>query len=211
MTARNERLPLLGRDKCCRFPGCSHDKWLDAHHVMHWADGGDTSMDNTLLLCSTHHRLLHEGGFTIQKNFAGEWYFRNGDGKALPQFPAPALPIEPANPDNPSRDGYALAAEFSAHSEVNECQRRYGFLESAGCMRSSDRQSAPQHLAQELSVTSTSANPDNPSRDGYALAVELSAHSEVNACQRRYKFSESEGYLCSSARKAPPENPVLAL
>jgi hypothetical protein len=107
---------LLGRDKCCRFPGCSHDKWLDAHHVMHWVDGGDTSMDNTLLLCSTHHRLLHEGGFTIQKNFAGEWYFRNGDGKALPQFPAPAplidlalsLPIEPANPDNPSRDGYRL-------------------------------------------------------------------------------------------------------
>jgi hypothetical protein len=63
---------LLDRDKCCRFPGCSHDKWLDGHHVMHWADGGDTRMDNTLLLCSTHHRLLHEGGFTIQKNFAGE-------------------------------------------------------------------------------------------------------------------------------------------
>jgi hypothetical protein len=121
---------LLGRDKCCRFPGCSHDKWLDAHHVMHWADGGDTSMDNTLLLCSTHHRLLHEGGFTIQKNFAGEWYFRNGDGKALPQFPASAalsLPMEPVNPDdNPSRDGCALAVEFSAHNEVNECQRRCG-------------------------------------------------------------------------------------
>ncbi|MFT6517353.1 MAG: hypothetical protein ACJATP_001016 [Candidatus Azotimanducaceae bacterium] len=119
---------LLGPDKCCRFPSCSHDKWLDAHHVMHWADGGDTSMDNTLLLCSTHHRLLHEGGFTIQKNFAGEWYFRNGEGKALPQFPAPALrmdpelslPIAPTIPDNPSRDGYALVAEFSAYNEVNE-------------------------------------------------------------------------------------------
>jgi len=40
---------LLGRAKHCRFPGCSHAKWLDAHHVMHWADGGETSMDNTLL------------------------------------------------------------------------------------------------------------------------------------------------------------------
>jgi hypothetical protein len=121
---------LLGRDKCCRFPGCSHDKWLDAHHVMHWADGGDTSMDNTLLLCSTHHRLLHEGGFTIQKNFAGEWYFRNGDGKALPQYPAPAQSQRPnaAGSPNPSRDGYPLPAEFCGHDEINECLRGYGCI-----------------------------------------------------------------------------------
>ncbi|RLA39567.1 MAG: hypothetical protein DRR42_27030, partial [Gammaproteobacteria bacterium] len=52
---------LLARDKCCRFPGCTHEKWLDAHHVEHWADGGETSLDNTILLCSKHHRLLHEG------------------------------------------------------------------------------------------------------------------------------------------------------
>jgi hypothetical protein len=204
---------LLGRDKCCRFPGCSHDKWLDAHHVMHWADGGDTSMDNTLLLCSTHHRLLHEGGFTIQKNFAGEWYFRNGDGKALPQFPAPApsLPIAPANPDNPSRDGYALAVEFSAHSEINECRLPYELSKSVGYMRSSDCQSAPQHLPQELSVTSNSTNPDNPSRDGYALAVEFGAHNEVNECQWRYEASVSEGYLCSSVCKASTEHRATAL
>jgi hypothetical protein len=115
---------LLGRDKCCRFPGCSHDKWLDAHHVMHWADGGDTSMDNTLLLCSTHHRLLHEGGFTIQKNFAGEWYFRNSNARALPQYPAPAQSQLPNSADspNPSRDGYPLPAECCAHDEVNEHQ-----------------------------------------------------------------------------------------
>jgi hypothetical protein len=194
---------LLGRDKCCRFPGCSHDKWLDAHHVMHWADGGDTSMDNTLLLCSAHHRLLHEGGFTIQKNFAGEWYFRNGDGKALPQFPAPALridpelslPIAPAIPDNPSRDGYALAAEFSAHNEVNECRGGYGLSKRAGYLRSSDHQGVSQHLALELSVTSDPANSDNPSRDGSALAAELGAHSEVNECQWRYGLSKRAGYM----------------
>ena len=66
---------LLARDKCCRFPGCTHEKWLDAHHVMHWADGGETSLDNTILLCSTHHRLLHEGGFRIRKDPGGEWQF----------------------------------------------------------------------------------------------------------------------------------------
>jgi len=69
---------LLARDKCCRFPGCTHEKWLDAHHVMHWADGGETSLDNTVLLCSKHHRLLHEGGFRIGKGAGGEWQFNCG-------------------------------------------------------------------------------------------------------------------------------------
>ncbi len=78
---------LLARDKCCRFPGCTHGKWLDAHHVMHWADGGETSLSNTILLCSTHHRLLHEGRFTIQKDYSGEWFFRNEKGRALIDVP----------------------------------------------------------------------------------------------------------------------------
>mgnify|MGYP001813813455 CR=1 FL=1 len=70
------RRALIARDKCCRFPGCTHDKWLDAHHVEHWADGGETSLDNTVLLCSTHHRLLHEGGFQIRRGSEGEWHFK---------------------------------------------------------------------------------------------------------------------------------------
>ena len=74
---------LRGRDKCCRFPGCDHQQWLDAHHVKHWIDGGETSMANTLLLCGRHHRLLHEGGFSIHANHNDEWYFRNAAGKIL--------------------------------------------------------------------------------------------------------------------------------
>jgi len=77
---------LLARDKCCRFPGCTHEKWLDAHHVEHWADGGETSLANTILLCSKHHRLLHEGGFRINKGTAGQWQFKT------PAKRAPALP-----------------------------------------------------------------------------------------------------------------------
>jgi hypothetical protein len=72
------RRALVSRDKCCRFPGCTHEKWLDAHHVKHWADGGDTSLTNTLLLCSKHHRLLHEGGFRINKGVEGAWQFAPG-------------------------------------------------------------------------------------------------------------------------------------
>ena len=71
------RRALLARDKCCRFPGCTHERWLDAHHVVHWADGGETSLANTIMLCSKHHRLLHEGGFEIKPGADGELHFRN--------------------------------------------------------------------------------------------------------------------------------------
>jgi hypothetical protein len=69
------RRALAARDQHCRFPGCTHTKWLDAHHVVHWSEGGETSLDNCLLLCSTHHRLLHEGGFRIKEDANGEWQF----------------------------------------------------------------------------------------------------------------------------------------
>ena len=72
------RRALVARDKCCRYPGCTHEKWLDAHHVEHWADGGETSLGNCLLLCSAHHRLLHEGGFRIKKDCDGEFQFSHG-------------------------------------------------------------------------------------------------------------------------------------
>ena len=79
------RRALEARDRGCRFPGCSHERWLDAHHVVHWADGGETSLGNTLLLCSRHHRLLHEGGFAIRADANGEWQFQNAKGMKQPQ------------------------------------------------------------------------------------------------------------------------------
>jgi hypothetical protein len=78
---------LLARDKHCRFPGCTHDRWIDAHHVKHWADGGETSPANLILLCSAHHRMVHEEGFRIEKDFQGNWYFQRPDGRAVPQGP----------------------------------------------------------------------------------------------------------------------------
>jgi hypothetical protein len=75
---------LVARDGGCRFPGCTHTKWLDAHHVVHWADGGGTTPDNLVMLCSAHHRLLHEGGFEIKTGPGGEWQFRNASGLRQP-------------------------------------------------------------------------------------------------------------------------------
>jgi hypothetical protein len=58
------RRALETRDRGCRFPGCGC-RFTDAHHVKHWADGGETSLRNTILLCRFHHRLLHEEGWRV--------------------------------------------------------------------------------------------------------------------------------------------------
>ena len=59
------RRALEARDRGCRFPGCGL-RFTDAHHVRHWADGGETSLANLVLLCSYHHRLVHEEGWQVQ-------------------------------------------------------------------------------------------------------------------------------------------------
>src|SRR2546430_1632459 len=50
----------------CRFPGCVHRRWLKAHHIRHWALGGRTDLENLMLLCHAHHRLIHEGGWSVR-------------------------------------------------------------------------------------------------------------------------------------------------
>ncbi len=60
------RRALRSRDGGCRFPGCTHERFLHAHHIRHWARGGPTELDNLVQLCSYHHRLIHEGGFSVR-------------------------------------------------------------------------------------------------------------------------------------------------
>jgi len=57
---------LLFRDRGCTFPGCGSRWFLHAHHIRHWADGGKTTLENLTLLCGSHHRRLHEGGWVIR-------------------------------------------------------------------------------------------------------------------------------------------------
>ena len=83
------------RDRGCAFPGCTHTSFLHAHHIKHWLHGGETSLDNAALLCSVHHRLVHEGGWTISRGADGALLFHPPRGKPLAQNP-PREPVDDA-------------------------------------------------------------------------------------------------------------------
>ena len=78
------RRALSIRDHGCRFPGCTESRFVDAHHIHHWCDGGETNMENLVLLCRRHHRLVHEQGFEIANQGAGEITFRHPERRQLP-------------------------------------------------------------------------------------------------------------------------------
>ncbi len=97
------------RDGGCRFPGCGL-RFCDAHHIKHWADGGETRLDNLVLLCRRHHRAVHEEGFRVEivrdpgggrdrgegGDARGNVLFYWPDGRLFPDAPpASHLPADP--------------------------------------------------------------------------------------------------------------------
>jgi hypothetical protein len=82
------RRALEARDAgTCSWPGCERRSHLQAHHRRHWARGGETSLGNLVLLCFHHHRLVHEGGYTLEQAEEGELRFRNRHGVLRPSIP----------------------------------------------------------------------------------------------------------------------------
>lgn len=77
------RRALERRDGGCRFPGCSCTRYVDGHHIKHWANGGETKLSNLVLLCRRHHRLVHEGGFGVQLLDNGDIQFTRPSGTIL--------------------------------------------------------------------------------------------------------------------------------
>ena len=102
---------LWSRDKGCVFPGCRNKRFVDAHHIQHWSAGGETSLDNRLLLCTRHHRLVHEGGFSIAKDYLDRWYFKRPDGQAVPTC---GYRLEDILDDDVDTNGVALNMNPSA-------------------------------------------------------------------------------------------------
>ncbi len=67
------RRALVIRDRGCAWPGCDRPPgWCDAHHLVHWANGGSTSLDNTVLVCRAHHTKLHEHHWRARLTPEGE-------------------------------------------------------------------------------------------------------------------------------------------
>jgi hypothetical protein len=77
------RRALYARDRGCTFPGCHRKRYVHGHHLKHWLNGGETNPDNMTLLCTHHHRKLHEGGFSIVKE-ADALRFVTADGRTIP-------------------------------------------------------------------------------------------------------------------------------
>ena len=86
---------LRVRDGGCRFPGCGRSRWTDAHHIRHWADGGETSLENLVTLCRYHHRSLHRGEYGIERGKEnGTLIFLDGRGSRMPSAVHPQFASE---------------------------------------------------------------------------------------------------------------------
>jgi hypothetical protein len=95
----------------CRFPGCTHTRRLQAHHIRHWPRGGRTEIDNLVLLCGFHHRLVHEHG-----------YRSHGRGAELTFTTPSGLAIPPAGPPTTGK-ATTLNALNNQHGPVSDPDR----------------------------------------------------------------------------------------
>jgi len=84
------RRALHYRDRGCRFPGCGM-RFVQGHHIRHWAQGGPTKLSNLAMLCRRHHRAVHEEGYQVTRQPDGELQFRRPDGRVFPEVPAPIV------------------------------------------------------------------------------------------------------------------------
>ncbi|MFO7566197.1 MAG: DUF222 domain-containing protein [Enhygromyxa sp.] len=75
------------RDGGCRVPGCGRTRHLHAHHIKSWAEGGPTRLSNLVLVCSGHHRMIHEGRLE-SRICEGKITFVNARGRAMPAVAA---------------------------------------------------------------------------------------------------------------------------
>jgi len=92
------------RDGGCVYPSCCQNHYTDAHHIQHWAEGGETNMENLVTLCRYHHGLLHKGEYHLHRDESGDLVFTNSRNELItrsfyPQFPGNPSADECLDPD----------------------------------------------------------------------------------------------------------------
>lgn len=93
------------RDKECRFPGCGAKRFRQAHHIRWWGRGGSTDLENLLLICSFHHRLVHELGWSVSRDSDGTVKWCRPDGTRYRAGPSPGEAIDRTTFVDRWRDG----------------------------------------------------------------------------------------------------------
>lgn len=108
------RLALSHRDGGCQYPGCTN-RFVDAHHVKHWADGGETNLANLISLCGFHHGVIHDGKARLGEDHV----FRRGDGNEITN----ELPRKSAPPTSRSANAIKIPSghplDYSYASSLN--------------------------------------------------------------------------------------------
>ena len=84
-----QRRELWRRDQHCRFPGCPHKRFVQAHHIRPWKPGGRTDLDNLALLCRAHHTLVHSTGWSVSGDANTELTFVSPEGRITMSRPSP--------------------------------------------------------------------------------------------------------------------------
>ena len=86
------RRALNSRDRGCRFPGCPNKRYVDGHHIRHWAAGGETKLSNLVTLCRFHHRQVHEGRVVVRMLDDGALRFTKPSGDYFDSVAAGCTP-----------------------------------------------------------------------------------------------------------------------
>jgi Domain of unknown function (DUF222)/HNH endonuclease len=91
------------RDRGCRVPGCTADRFVEVHHIIHWEDGGVTDTWNLICLCPKHHRMHHQGvlGITGNADQPDGITFTDARGSPIPLAHPPNPPSEPPTCERP--------------------------------------------------------------------------------------------------------------
>jgi hypothetical protein len=97
-------------------PGCTHDRIIEIHHIIHWTNNGPTDTWNLVALCPHHHRLHHQNLLGITGNADGEngLVFTDRDGNLIEPCGRPTVPdTPPPTPETPYRHPYGGRLDYN--------------------------------------------------------------------------------------------------